>query len=111
MEKEGISLREELQSISNNARKNITLSDEEYDEKDGSMIWLSALIEDKLKKFATQGHHEMRINLFDFFRKIDSDIRPFSSSNRPSFEGRHQKEFFEYRNVLTLAAHVGIIKK
>ena len=33
MEKEGISLREELQSISNNARKNITLTDEEYDEK------------------------------------------------------------------------------
>lgn len=111
MEKEGISLREELQSISNNARKNITLTDEEYDEKDGSMIWLSALIEDKLKKFATQGHHEMQINLFDFFRKIDSDIRPFSSSNRLSFEGRRRKEEFEYRNVLALAAHVGVIKK
>ena len=51
MEKEGTSFREELQSISNNARKNITLNDEEYDETDGSMIWLSALIEDKLKKF------------------------------------------------------------
>ncbi len=111
MEKEGTSFREELQSISNNARKNITLNDEEYDETDGSMIWLSALIEDKLKKFATQGHHEMQINLFDFFRKIDSDIRPFSSSGRLSFEGRHQKEHFEYGNVLTLAAHVGVIKK
>lgn len=111
MEKEGISFREELQSISNNARKNKTLTDEEYDETDGSMIWMSALIEDKLKKFATQGHHEMQINLFDFFRKIDSDIRPFSSSNRLSFEGRRRKEEFEYRNVLALAAHVGIIKK
>lgn len=69
MEKEGISFREELQSISNNARKNKTLTDEEYDETDGSMIWMSALIEDKLKKFATQGHHEMQINLFDFLEK------------------------------------------
>lgn len=29
MEKEGISFREELQSISNNARKNITLNDDD----------------------------------------------------------------------------------
>lgn len=75
MEKEEISIKKELQDISNNARKSISLTDSEYDETDGRMIWLCALLNYKLRKLASKDHHEVKIKLFEFFREIDHGMR------------------------------------